>query len=113
MNSTSKRCATCKGYGRKRHVRTDGYVRVYVPGHPLANSDDYALEHRVVLYDAGVSVPKGAHVHHKNEDRADNRLENLELLGESEHHRYHIAKAGVVTNQYGTFPLRRLRSDAA
>jgi len=83
-----------------------GYVRVWRPDHPMANADGYALEHRVVLYDAGVVIPKGSHVHHLNGDKADNRRENLTVLAASEHHRHHAAELGTVTNQYGTFPLR-------
>jgi hypothetical protein len=29
------------------------------------------------------------HVHHINEDRADNRLDNLEFISKSEHSRHH------------------------
>lgn len=105
MDRLSKRCAICKGYGLKRHVMPNGYMRVYTPGHPVANADGYALEHRVVLYDAGVTLAPGFHVHHRNEYKADNRLENLEVLTAAEHVRLHAQKVGVV-NQYGTWPLR-------
>lgn len=33
--------------------------------------------------------PKGYHVHHKNENRSDNRIENLELIERSRHLRHH------------------------
>jgi hypothetical protein len=56
---------------------TSGYVRVFEPSHPLANADGYVLQHRKVVYDAGIEIPPGAHVHHLNRNRADNRLENL------------------------------------
>jgi hypothetical protein len=82
-----------------------GYVRVWCPGHPVAKRDGYALEHRRVLHDAGVAVPSGHHVHHLNEDKTDNRLENLAVLTASEHVRTHAEVTGVV-NQYGTWPLR-------
>lgn len=84
-----------------------GYVRVWCPGHPMANSDGYALEHRKVLHDAGVAIPDGFHVHHLNEDRADNRPENLGVKSPRDHVRDHIAeRGGMVTNQYGSFPMR-------
>lgn len=84
---------------------TTGYVRVWVPGHPVANADGYALEHRLVLHDAGVLIPDGAHVHHLNGDKTDNRRENLEVLTAGDHHRHHIAVAGRVVNQFGEWPV--------
>jgi hypothetical protein len=86
-----------------------GYVRVWEPGHPLAAKDGYVLEHRKVVYDAGIEIPAGAQVHHRNGVRDDNRLENLEVKGESAHHRDHIVAAGFVRNQHGRFALRTLR----
>jgi hypothetical protein len=83
-----------------------GYIRVFEPDHPLAGRDGYLLEHRKIVFDAGVSIPRGAHVHHKNGVKTDNRLENLEVVDGSEHHRRHVRESGVVTNQFGTFPLR-------
>lgn len=83
-----------------------GYVRVWEPDHPLANKDGHVLEHRKVLYDAGID-PRGKHVHHRNEDKADNRIENLEVKTPRAHSRGHIADRGdVVENQFGTFPVR-------
>jgi len=32
------------------------------------------------------------HIHHKNHDRLDNRLENLELMTVSEHAKHHHAE---------------------
>lgn len=106
MDRLSRICADCKGYGRKRHLTLAGYVRVYVPGHPVANADGYALEHRYVMYEAGVELVDGTHVHHLNGDKSDNRLDNLEVIEEGEHHRQHIREVGYVVNQYGTWPLR-------
>lgn len=102
----SRRCAECRGYGRKRHVTPGGYVRVYVPGHPVANADGYALEHRYVMHEAGFDLPSGIHVHHVNGDRQDNRLENLQVKAESDHHRDHVRDAASVENQFGVFALR-------
>jgi hypothetical protein len=36
--------------------------------------------HRLVYAEAHGPIPKGHHVHHRNEDRADNRLANLDLM---------------------------------
>lgn len=85
-----------------------GYRRVYAPGHPLANKDGNILEHRKVLHDAGIQVPPGWHVHHRNENKLDNRLENLEVLPPRMHTREHLKRVGYVVNQFGRWPVRRV-----
>lgn len=97
-------------YGAKRRLHVQGYVMIWEPDHPLAMAYGYVFEHRKVLHDAGIEVPEGCHVHHKNEDKTDNRVENLEVLTAQEHTRHHIEELGTVTNQYGTWPLRRKAS---
>jgi len=82
-----------------------GYVRVRRPGHLLADSVGYAYEHRLVAYEAGLLTDLTDQVHHINEDRADNRLENLEVTPQREHLLHHFHKNGV-SNQYGVWPLR-------
>lgn len=94
------------GYGTgTRNIMASGYVRVWAPGHPEANADGNALEHRMVAHDAFGPIPSGHQVHHLNHDRTDNRPENLEVKSAAEHTREHLAEQGYVTNQYGTWPL--------
>lgn len=47
------------------------------------------LEHCLVWEAVHGPIPKGMHVHHKNGDRIDNAIENLELLTPLEHAREH------------------------
>lgn len=81
------------------------YVAVYEPEHPLAAKGGYVLEHRKVVYDAGIDVPKGYIVHHLNEDPSDNRLENLQVISRGEHSRLHHQQRGYVTTKDGVFPI--------
>jgi len=65
-------------------------VRVGVE-HPLADPNGYAYEHLVVWCAAGHPRPgPGQLLHHRSEDKTDNRLSNLELLTRiahaAEHH---------------------------
>lgn len=69
-------------------MRGDGYVLIRVPeGHPCANGAGgrWALEHRFVLHEAGIEIPDGHHVHHRNGVKDDNRRENLEVIAAAEH----------------------------
>lgn len=66
-----------------------GYVVLYRPDHPLANDRGTVLEHRMVLHDAGIEIPPDYDVHHRNGDRSDNRLDNLELLPREAHQELH------------------------
>lgn len=95
-------------YGQRiPRVGKNGYRSIYKPEHPLAMKDGYVLEHRMVVHDAGIALPPGSQVHHINHDRLDNRLENLEVVQGGEHQRRHLVESGVVTNQFGVWPVGR------
>lgn len=72
-------------------VASNGYVKVRVGrGHPLADPNGYAYEHLVVWCAAGRPRPKSGHIiHHKNHDKTDNRLENLEAIPRGKHNAHH------------------------
>lgn len=88
-------------YGSGRRVRADGYVDLWRPGHPLARTDGYVFEHRHVLLKAGVSVPPGFEVHHIDEDRSNNSLDNLAVVTPIGHQRLHHPNGTIVRNQHG------------
>lgn len=79
-----------KGEHRWNHGRipsSHGYTKIRVgKGHPLADGNGYAYEHTVVWVSAGNRLPKPDEVlHHKNENKADNRIKNLELKKRVDH----------------------------
>jgi hypothetical protein len=60
--------------------KKDRYFAVDANGHPNANKAGKILEHRLVMaLHIGRSLTAEETVHHKNGDRQDNRIENLEL----------------------------------
>ena len=85
-------------------VASNGYVKTRVgKSHPLADPNGYAYEHTVVWCSAGKPKPqKGELLHHRNEDKTDNRLENLELKKRGEHNAEHLVDRGrdALTGQF-------------
>lgn len=83
-----------------RMLSDEGYVKVRVGvDHPLADPNGYAYEHLIVWCSAGLARPADSEtLHHKNEDKTDNRFGNLELLTRAEHNSHHIAERGRRNN---------------
>lgn len=80
-------------YIRKaRLVTPNGYIRLYLPGHPLADQRGYVFEHRAVMWDSvGGACETCAlcgkpetwqtcHVDHRDDDRVNNAPSNLRIL---------------------------------
>jgi hypothetical protein len=95
-----------------RRLTTRGYVEVWKPGHPMAQRSGYLLEHRLVMAEhLGRSLGPTEVVHHINEVKTDNRIENLELLGKVEHDRlpkpapkpFACPHCGGLLQTFGTF----------
>jgi len=62
----------------------NGYFRKFEPSNPHGTGD-FVLQHRQVMGEhIGRPLHKTENVHHKNGDRADNRIENLELWTKSQ-----------------------------
>ena len=74
-----------KGGKRKR---PDGYILIKNRDHPFADSHGYVREHRLVMekHIGRFLHPKEV-VHHRNRNRADNRIKNLELFKNSVAHK--------------------------
>ena len=64
-------------------IRPDGYRQISIDGKMY-------LEHRYVMEKhLGRNLERNEHVHHKNENKLDNDLENLEMISASIHTRDH------------------------
>lgn len=68
----------------------DGYLKRYAPEHPWPRKGGYVREHvRIMEMHMERRIAPGETVHHKDHDRTNNALSNLELLTHSEHSRLH------------------------
>ena len=73
---------------------SSGYFYLYKPEHPNAmHGSRYISEHRFNMEQKiGRLLTKDEIVHHINENKIDNRIENLQILTRSEHNKYHALK---------------------
>ena len=74
-----------------RTKNSQGYVLIYSYNHPFKKCGNYVLEHRLVVEKyLGRYLTKEEQVHHVNEIKDDNRIENLIcFINNSAHKRFH------------------------
>lgn len=76
-------------------VSKGDYNYAVVKEHPCATASGYVLEHRVVMENfLGRLLGPDEVVHHRDGNKKDNRIENLELRKNLEHSREHTARRG-------------------
>lgn len=88
---------THNGYFERRegNSRSPNQLRIY--------------EHRFLMEkELGRKLEKTEHVHHKNGDKRDNRIENLEVLSASKHLREHAIKNRLGKDRAGVEPTNKV-----
>lgn len=79
--------ANWRGGRRRAH----GYVRIYIPTHPNHDGEGYVMEHRLVMEQyLGRLLDPLEEVHHINEIKDDNRIENLQVMSHRDHRSLHM-----------------------
>lgn len=77
--------------GRRKH--SEGYVQIWCPTHPCADGEGYVREHRLIMEKhLGRTLLLMEIVHHINDIKDDNRIENLMLFANMGEHISHHKK---------------------
>lgn len=88
--------------GRRKH---NGYIEIHCPNHPNSNRERYVLEHRLVVEQFIERYLKPNEIiHHIDEDKTNNDIDNLMIFkSTTEHLKFHAK-----IRQFGmTNPIQR------
>lgn len=74
----------------KKVIKKGDYLYALVPNHHNATKNGYVLMHRVVMENhLGRPLEKNEIVHHKDHNKLNNNIGNLQVMDRVEHNRMH------------------------
>ena len=87
-----------------RRITRDGYIEIYSPYHPNKNKNNCVLEHRLRMEQhIGRFLTDKEVVHHIDDDKENNKIENLELFSSVGKH---TQKHHIVRDSKGKFTMK-------
>ena len=87
--------ASCRCTDARTWTNSEGYILEYCPAHPLASPKNRGIfyQHRLVMEQfLGRTLESDEHIHHLDEARQNNSIENLELVPQWLHMTAHAKK---------------------
>lgn len=79
----------------RKIISKGDYIYALVPEHPKATKNNYVLMHRVVMENyLGRMLTEEEVVHHKDHNKKNNSIENLELIERVTHIKKHSTERG-------------------
>ena len=73
-----------------------GYVKVKVKSHPMADKRNYVLLHRLVMENyLGRYLKEDEYIHHKDGNKLNNDISNLELVYAEQHAKEHYTERNI------------------
>lgn len=92
----------------KKVIKKGDYLYALVPDHPNATKNGYALLHRVLMENhLGRLLEKNEVVHHLDENRHNNAIENLQVMDSKEHNRMHSSTGRTIVELVCLVVVRR------
>lgn len=90
--------------GRTGAITKNGY-RIFSRG--SRNTVKKTYEHHLVWEQAYGAIPDGYEIHHKDGNKLNNELSNLQLLTRTEHARLHAINNGLGKDRIGIAPTNK------
>lgn len=80
----------------KKFISKGDYIYALVPEHPNATKNGYVLAHRVIIMENNIHrlLNSNEVVHHKDGNKKNNNISNLELMDYKEHVKMHSLEHG-------------------